>query len=422
MIIIIVEPMSSGVALVEAARQMGETVFIFVQDEQQISAVCRHLASAVVVVDTNDVQAIVCAARRIEENAQSADDKIRAILPGFEYVVDVVARSAVQLGLPHLSVQAAALTRNKFASRERLKAKGLDVPRYALISDLAELERVASEVGFPAVIKPVDGCGSLLVRRVDSLAQLRSVLVDPINTGFLDMGKQIGSQLLLEEFLVGREFSIEGYIDQDQPHVVAVTEKQLGPEPFFVEMGHVVPALLQSNEQQVLVTYIEEVARAIGLDLGVFHAEARITERGPILIEIAARLGGDCIYRLVELTHGLSLPKTMIRSYCAMLEPALIDPLYQRRGVAGIRFLSFDGSGRFGAASGLDQVRAMDGCEDVDLYFQAGDDIPELTDFRGRIGHILFWADDRSLLDARLIQAESNIELLQAKKSIKCEL
>lgn len=212
--IIIVEPTSSGFALVEAARQMGEEAFVFAQDEQQIPASCRRLARAIVTVDTNDVQAVVCAARRIEKDAQSEDEKIRGILPGFEYTVDVVAKVALQLGLPHLSMQAAALTRNKFACRERLKAKGLDVPRYALISDYSELERVASEVGFPAVLKPVDGSGSLLVRRIDSLAQLRSVLADPVNTGLLDMGKQIGSQLLLEEYLEGREFSIEGYIDR----------------------------------------------------------------------------------------------------------------------------------------------------------------------------------------------------------------
>lgn len=410
--IIIVEPTSSGFTLVEAARQMGEAAFVFAQDEQQIPAYCRRFASAIVEVDTNDVQAVVCAARRIEKDAQSEDEKIRGILPGFEYTVDVVARVASQLGLPHLSMQAAALTRNKFACRERLKAQGLDVPRYALISDFSELERAASEVGFPAVLKPVDGSGSLLVRRIDSLAQLRSVLADPVNTSLLDMGRQIGSQLLLEEYVEGREFSIEGYIDQGQPHIVTITEKQLGPEPFFVEMGHVVPAKLQSGEQQALVAYIEKVACAIGLDLGVFHAEARITKRGPILIEIAARLGGDRIYRLVELTSGLSLPKTMIRSHCAMPEPAFIDPLYQCRNVAGVRFLSCNGNGRFGGASGLDQVRAMDGYEEADLYCQAGDDIPELTDFRGRIGHILFCADDRSTLDVRLAQAESKINLL----------
>ncbi len=410
MSIIIVEPTSSGVALVEAARRMGEVVWVFTadQDDRKISARCRKIANHVVAVDTNDVTAMVCAARKIRETTV-----LKAIIPGFEYAVDVVARAASELGLLHLSIAAASLTRNKFSSREKLKSLGLDVPRYAQIKSYADVAAACAEVGFPAVVKPVDGCGSLLVRRVDSQDELHAVLNAIANTEFFDMGKQIGVHLLLEEFLVGREYSIEGYIDQARPHVVAVTEKQLGAEPFFVEMGHVVPARLTPTDHQALVSYIEKVVRGIGLELGVFHAEARITKRGPILIEIAARLGGDCIYRLVELTQGLSLPATMIRSYIGLPNPAVVDPCNSRSGVAGVRFLSLNRSGPLGHVKGLEEVRTMAGYQELDLYFTAGDIIPELTDFRGRLGHILFTADERIILDARLRKAENGIEYLQ---------
>ncbi|HVK94730.1 MAG TPA: phosphoribosylglycinamide synthetase, partial [Noviherbaspirillum sp.] len=119
------------------------------------------------------------------------------------------------------------------------------------------------------------------------------------------------------------------------------------------------------------------------------------------------------IYRLVELTQGLSLPATMIRSYCAAENPAIVDPAHTRRGVAGVRFLSFDSAGRFGGATGLEHVRTMAGCEEVELYFQAGDAIPQLTDFRGRMGHVLFAADERRTVDAYLRQAENSIQFMQ---------
>jgi len=249
-----------------------------------------------------------------------------------------------------------------------------------------------------------------MVCRVDSLEELQQA-VDHFPNTMLDMGKHVGSQFLLEEFLTGPEFSIEGYVDQAQPYVVAITEKQLGAEPFFVEMGHVVEAALPMSERTALIGYIERVVLAIGLEIGVFHAEARMTERGPILIEIAARLGGDRIYRLVELTTGLSLPATMIRSYCGVKNPARIDPLHIQHAVAGVRFMAFETLGRFGAVEGLEQVRTMSGCEEVEIYFNAGDVIPPLIDFRGRVGHVLFTADDRATLDMRLIQAESEIRL-----------
>jgi len=406
--VIIAEPSSSGVALVEAAHRIGQAAVVFTADQgdRQLSAACRKLATSVVVVDTNDADAVFHAAQGV-----SREEKLEAIVPGFEYVVDVVAKAASRLGLPHLSPQAATVARNKFACRERLRSMALDVPRYALIGNESELEGAASQVGFPAVIKPTDSCGSLLVRRVDSLSELRSVVYDFAAYGLLDMGNRVGLPFLLEEFLAGDEFSIEGYIDQGEPHVVAVTEKQLGTAPYFVEMGHIVQAELPEHERKSLVTYIQQVVRATGLELGVFHAEARITERGPVLIEIAARLGGDRIYRLVELTQGLSLPEIMMRSYCGWKDPASTDRFPHKHGVAGVRFLSVD-SPRFGAAYGLDDVRAMTGYEEAELYFRPGDLVPRLTDFRGRVGHVLFAAEDRPTLEKRLRQAENCIRFV----------
>jgi biotin carboxylase len=408
MSVIIVEPLSSGEALVEAARRMGQDALVFTADqgERQHSAACRKWATSVIVVDTYDADAVFHAAQGV-----SREGKLETIIPGFEYCVDVVAKAASGLGLPHLSVAAATSARNKFACREQLKAAGIDVPRYALMHNQSEVERAAFEVGFPAVIKPADGGGSCLVRRVDSLDELRGV-VGNFATGLLDVDHYVGAPFLLEEFLAGREFSIEGYVDRGQPHVAAVTEKQLGAAPFFVEMGHVVEAALPADEREALVTYVEQVALAIELGLGVFHAEARMTERGPVLIEINCRLGGDRIPRLVELTQGLSLPATMIRSYCGWENPASVDPLCDRRGVAGVRFLTFDSVARFGTANGVDEVRAMTGCEEVELYFHAGDAVPQLTDFRGRVGHVLFTADDRPTLDMRLREAENRIRFL----------
>jgi len=408
MSLILVEPLSSGVALVEEARRMGQDAVVLTaeQGERQLSAAGRKWASSVIVVDTYDAEAVFQAAQKV-----SREGKLEAMIPGWEYCVDVVAKAASRLGLPHLSVSAATAARNKFASRELLKAAGLNVPRYALIHNPSEVEPAALQVGFPAVLKPADGGGSMLVRRVDSLDELRST-VGQFATGVLDVGHYVGAPFLLEEFLDGHEFSIEGYVDHGQPHVVAVTEKQLGEAPFFVEMGHIVEAALREDERKALVTYIEQVGLAVGLGLGAFHAEARMTKRGPILIEINCRLGGGRIPRLVELTHGLSLAAAMVRSYCEMENPGSVDPSCNRRGIAGVRFLCLESSGRLGIAEGVDDVRAMPGCEEVELYFQPGDEIPELTDFRGRVGHVLFSADDRPALDRRLRQAESRIQFL----------
>src|SRR5262245_12266544 len=171
MSLIIVEPLSSGAALVEAAQRMGKAALVLTADEgeRRLSEADRKWATSVIVVDTYDAEAVFHTAQEVV----SRDGHVEAIVPGWEYCLDVVAKWASRLGFPHMSASAAKAARNKFASRERLKAAGLNVPRYALIHSDADVEWAACEVGFPAVVKPADGGGSILVRRVDSLDELR---------------------------------------------------------------------------------------------------------------------------------------------------------------------------------------------------------------------------------------------------------
>lgn len=406
--VLILEPLSSGTALVQAARRMGLGAIVFTanQGERQLSAECKEWATSATPVDTYDDEAVFRAAEHLHR-----DVNLQAVIPGWEYCVDVAAKTAARLGLPHLSEVAATAARNKFLCRERLKAAGLNVPRYALMHTPADIELSAKAVGFPAVLKPTGGGGSLLVQRVDSILELRRVF-ESFSPGMFDVGHFVGAPFLLEEFLEGREFSIEGYIDRGEPHVLAVTEKHLGEAPCFVEMGHVVEAAISVEERREMVKYVEQVTRAIDLRLGAFHAEARITTRGPVLIEINCRLGGDRIVRLVELAKGMSLPAAMVRSYCGLEILQENISLDQRHGVAGVRFLSMAGSAIMGNVKGMEEVRAMPGCEEVEMYFRAGEKVPALTDFRGRVGHVLFTADDRPALDERLRQAEKCIQIL----------
>ena len=350
--VLVLEPLSSGAALVQAARRMGLGAVVFTAEkgERQLSAECREWATSVIKVDTYDEEAVFRAAEQVRR-----DVDLQAVIPGWEYCVDIAAKTAARLGLPHLLEGAATAARSKFACRELLKAAGLNVPRYALLHSPADVELAAETVGFPAVLKPSDGGGSILVQRVDSLPELRKTF-EAFSPGTLDVDHFVGAPFLLEEYLDGREFSIEGYVAGGEPHVIAVTEKHLGDAPYFVEMGHVVEAMVSADERREMVDYVEQVARAIDLRLGAFHAEARVTTRGPVLIEINCRLGGDRIIRLVELAKGVSLPTAMVRSYCGLEithENIALDRSY---GFAGVRFLAMAGSTTMGSVTGIEEV------------------------------------------------------------------
>jgi biotin carboxylase len=406
--IAIVEPSSSGTALIEADRKLGKSVHAFSADtgDRLLGEHIRHNIASLTRVETNDPGDVYKAVSRLH-----AAIGLKAIVPGFEYVVDVTAAVAERMGLPGLPVQAARCTRNKLSIRHAMRYRGLAGPAYAAITGPEDLESAAAHVGFPAVLKPVDGSGSLMVRRVDDIKELRNAYRKMTQQRLVDMGRTVGMCAMLESYIAGREFSIEGVVNSDGPHVVAVTEKLLGPEPYFVEMGHVVEADIRADERAALVAYVTNAVRAIGLTLGVFHAEARLSDSGPVLMEIAARLGGDRIYRLVELAKSISLPELMIRSYCGENCPIRVDA--ERHQVAGVRFLTLEGStDRFEFVHGVDQVRTMGGCQKTEIYYESGHRIPAAVDFRGRIGHVLFTAPDRTALEERLQRAGSAVRFL----------
>ncbi|MPW18808.1 Phosphoribosylglycinamide synthetase ATP-grasp (A) domain protein [Paraburkholderia piptadeniae] len=406
--VIVIEPASSGTALIAAAAHLGVAAHVFSadRDERVVPPALRNAAASFTAVDTASPDAVVAAACAM---------RVDAIVPGFEYSVGVAAQAAARLGLPHLPPEAAALTRDKYRSRSRLATAGLAVPRFAQIADPRDIATAASQVGFPAVLKPVDGCGSQLVTRVNSLAELQLAVERAMRHGVVDMGREIGKVLLLEQYLDGPEYSIEGYIDQRGPRVVAVTEKLLSAEPYFVEMGHIVEAALMPEHRATLVAYVKKVAGRIGLTLGVFHAEARITRDGPVLIEIGARLGGDRIYRLVELSKSISLPEVMIRSHLGDANPAPGYDTEVATCVSGVRFFA-PVSGPFAGAAAVERVRAMPGFQEIEIHSHIGGTVSQLTDFRGRVGHVLFTAADRPTLDFRLAEALSTLRFEHAHK------
>jgi hypothetical protein len=124
---------------------------------------------------------------------------------------------------------------------------------------------------------------------------------------------------LLEAYVDGPEFSVEGYVTGGQVHFVSVTEKLLSAEPYFVELGHIVQANLSESTIHAIKCYTTRVVNALGVNLGPVHCEIRLGQKGPVVMELAARLAGDRICDLIDLALGVSLPRIMIETYLSII-------------------------------------------------------------------------------------------------------
>ncbi len=118
----------------------------------------------------------------------------------------------------------------------------------------------------------------------------------------------------MEDFIPGVEVALEGLLTDGELRVLALFDK---PDPldgpFFEETIYVTPSRLPAATQAAIARATADAARALGLRTGPIHAELRVNERGPWLVEVAGRsIGGRCS-TILEFGAGMSLEELILR-------------------------------------------------------------------------------------------------------------
>jgi biotin carboxylase len=147
--------------------------------------------------------------------------------------------------------------------------------------------------------------------------------------------------------------------------------------------------------------YVRRVAAALGLSLGVFHAEVRLSSRGPLLIEIAARMGGDNIPQLLELSRGVDLYDITLRCHLGL--PVTAEPRSSNGTRAGVRYFLRPRLDRYTDVLFADGVRADPRVRDLQVLIPPGAQLPLPGSSRARLGYAVVTGASyeavRSLLD-----------------------
>lgn len=406
--IAIIEPSSSGLALIEEAKKLGHTVTVltFNQNDRLIEPHVLKNADHVCIVDTHNALQCSSCIREID-----ARHSLSAILPGFEYFVPLATYLNHLLGLPGLDPKKVGAVRFKDDMAQAIQEQGLRVPRFWVIEESKDLEKYRSEFTFPCVIKPVDGSGSIDVKKIESYLQLKEFYKQVTAFKKIDMGMTFRQAYLVQEYIAGKEYSAEGLVTDQGVKILSVTEKLLGQEPYFVELGHIVRAQLNTTQQQTVENYVKGVVKATGISMGPFHCEFRLSSEGPVVMEIAARLAGDHICDLIQKATGINLYESMIRSYLGetILWPTL------RQKYAGISFFQRSIS-RYNQVEGLDRLQQIQHFDKWHLNYQRGEAIPQNQDFSSRIGYAIFSGDDYQEVKTAVSLADQAVKFLEKKE------
>ncbi len=282
-----------------------------------------------------------------------------AVLPHIEHLVLPASRLAAELGLTWGPADMMRAYRDKYLLKSRIRAAGnVRINHTALVHTAADVRREFEEAGLDRVVlKPNDGFGNVDIGFFD-----RGVADTEIDA-FL--GGRADPPFLLEEFIEGDEYIINGQ-----------TDDRGRAEVFFVGKAIRVAANGRQNVQRgwiqvprsdpvfgVLADYVSRAVEATGLRRNPFHAEAFLDDRGPCLIEVAARLCGIGIANQMNVAHAGRLNTFQLAAHYYLSDEPFGDlgldwrsyDAHTTYAMAGISHFA----GRIWRVDGLDTVESM---------------------------------------------------------------
>lgn len=286
--------------LVKKAKEMGLEVHCFAWAE---GAVCKDLADYFYPISIVEKEEIlkVCQNVGIDGICTIASD----------VAAPTVAYVANRMNLVGNDYEAAVRANNKFQMREAFMKADVPCPKFIMVTPETlhspEVIDGLREFQYPMITKPSDRSGSLGVTKIVMPSQFYPAVE-------LAMDKSFQQQAMIEEFIEGREISVE-FISYDGVHYpLQITDKVTTEAPHFVELEHHQPSTLSDEMFTIIYDITKKALKALGLTNGASHAEYKITKDGRIAImEIGGRMGGDFIGSdLVRLSTGYDFVKGVI--------------------------------------------------------------------------------------------------------------
>jgi biotin carboxylase len=309
--------------------------------------------------------------------------KIDALLGIVELSCIIAAQASQILGLTHNPPDAVATAHNKFLFRKHLQNCGLPCPTHQLIKATDTDLSAHANVSYPCVLKPLNLSASRGVIRADDTASFMRA-AQRIRTLLNNIPGQ-SSDILVEDFIPGDEFALEGLLENGQLQVLALFDK---PDPLdgpiFEESIYVMPSRLERSQQQLLVDATAEVCTSLGLHSGPIHAELRLNTQGAWLIELATRsIGGRCSNTL-EFGNNVTLEEAIFRN--ALQLPTRHLPL--QPGASGVMMIPIPAAGPLRAVHGLDQARQQSGISAIQIDIAPGTTLVPLPEGDRYLGFI----------------------------------
>ena len=265
-----------------SAKEAGFKVNVIDADEK---AVAIPYADTFRKIDLKDKDGILAYAREL----QASSEGLAAVFTAGTDFSASVSYVCQALGLPAHSHQAAinasvkTVMRQCFADAKVPSPAFIRVGKEEVSSEL--VKTVLQKMSFPLVVKPVDNMGARgcrMVRNEEELLPAVRTAVECSRSG----------NAIVEEYMEGPEYSIDALVYNGSFTVTGFAIRHIKYQPYFIEVGHTMPAVLDKKVHDELISVFALGAKALGLTCGAAKADIKYTDKGPMIGEIAGRLSG----------------------------------------------------------------------------------------------------------------------------------
>ncbi|MDX8549482.1 ATP-grasp domain-containing protein [Methanospirillum sp. J.3.6.1-F.2.7.3] len=356
------------VPIIKLAKKQGFAVIV---TDFNTNPPGRQYADFFVQMDIKDKVKNLSVAQKFQVNAVLCDQT--------DVGVQTAAWISEKLELKGIGFETSKVFTDKYLMRSKLKKSDIPSPEFALVNSLDEAKKFLEKTGYPIVLKPLASQSSRGVFVVSNESELQ-------NKFPLTLHESYDGKLLAEKFIDGIEYTVESYVFNDRIFTLAISDKIHYPDNPCVARRLTYPPELNPSLLKKLVSYNEQVIKELNLPFGITHAEFKISDGNPHLIEIAARGGGTYISSLIiPEVSGFPVNEYLL-NILVNKNPGEYPEI--EHNAANLEFLEFP-EGTVTNIEGIDEAKKISGVKEIHLDFEIGSKISSPHDDRSRPAFII---------------------------------
>ena len=301
------------------------------------------------------------------------------------------------MGLPGVLYDVAVKCTNKYEMRKAFQENSVPSPAFRKFSELDSFcDKVVNKIGFPCVIKPVDSMGARGVVKINNLEDLIKAFSSSIEYSR-------SREVIIEEYMQGPEYSIDSIFIDGKLKFISIADRHIYFSPYFVELGHTVPANISLSQKAELIEVFVKAVKALGIVNGQAKGDIKITPHGVKIGEIAARMSGSFNSGwTVPFATGINIHEASLMMAVGESPGDLSYDWNEQKGAAERTIISIPG--KIKKIYGIDDAKSTNGNKVVYFWKKEGDEVDFPINNMGKCGCVV-----NKLYNAQMASIIANI-------------